>query len=220
MVNELKPGKDSYMSISEVLAHRVSIDHFDPKGVVSDAQIAELVRSAQEAPSSFNIQHTRFVAVTDPAIKGRLREAAFNQAKITEAAVVFVLLGDLRAHEDYAVRIRAAAAAGHVPAGVAEYLAGTALSFYANPTASREEGLRSAGLSAMALMLAADGAGLGSCPMIGFDPEAFRKILGVPERYFPAMIVVAGPTAPNNMGRKPRLDVNEVLRINGAEFPG
>ncbi|AHY09918.1 nitroreductase family protein [Serratia plymuthica] len=35
----------------------------------------------------------------------------------------------------------------------------------------RDEVVRSASLAAMTLMLAAQGMGLGSCPMVGFNPQ-------------------------------------------------
>lgn len=206
------------MSIPELLASRISSDHFDPAGTVSEDEIRALIDAAREAPSSFNIQFTRFLAVTDPALREAMKAAAWGQAKITNASVAFVLLGDTKAHEDFAVRIRAAGAAGHLPVEIAERVAGMALGMYGNAAFQREECLRSAGLSGMTLLMRAQEMGLASCPMIGFDPEGFRKALGIPDRYFPTMLIVVGRPAAGN-ARKQRLGVDELLRINTPDFP-
>ncbi|GDX78458.1 putative NAD(P)H nitroreductase YodC [Deltaproteobacteria bacterium] len=206
------------MNVAEALTTRISATNLADGATIDEAEVTELVRLAQEAPSSFNIQFTRFVAVTDPALKAQLREAGFNQAKFTDAAVVFVLLGDLKAHEDYAVRMRAAAAAGHVPQGVADYLVNLATQFYTPTAGAREESARSVGLSAMALMLAAEERGWASCPMISFNPAAFSEILGISERYVPLMVVVVGKGLAANPPRKQRLAASDVLRFNGAGF--
>lgn len=206
------------MNVAEALTTRISAANLAPGAMIDEAEITELVRLAQEAPSSFNIQFTRFVAVTDPAIKAKLREAGLGQAKFTDAAVVFVLLGDLSAHEDFAARMRAAAAAGSVPQAVADYRVKAATQSYTPPARAREESARSVGLSAMALMLAAEERGWASCPMIGFDPTAFSTILSISERYVPLMVVAVGKPVAANPPRKPRLAPSEVLRFNGAGF--
>ena len=48
---------------------------------------------ACDAPSSFNIQPWRFVAVNDKSVQEKLKVAAFNQAKVADAAVTFASLG-------------------------------------------------------------------------------------------------------------------------------
>lgn len=207
------------MSVTSVLNSRVSANSFDASASLSEEQIQNLVALASQAPSSFNIQHTRFVAVTDPDLKTSLMGAAYGQPKVRNAAVAFVVLGDLRAHEDFITRTRAAAAAGFLPADIAERMCGMAGGMYSNPAMARDEALRSVGLSGMALMLAAEEQGFASCPMIGFDPSQFSKILNLADRYVPMMLIVVGPGAAGNGPRRPRLSVAELLRVNSGDFP-
>jgi len=44
----------------------------------------------------------------------------------------------------------------------------------------------------MLFMLAAKERGWDTCPMIGFDPEAIREILNIPDQYVPAMMITIG----------------------------
>jgi nitroreductase len=87
------------MDITTLLKQRTSITKFDPTKSLSDAEIRELVACAIEAPSSYNLQHWRFVAVTKSDDKQRLMQVANGQVKVAEASVTFIVLGDLQAIE-------------------------------------------------------------------------------------------------------------------------
>jgi nitroreductase len=62
---------------------------------LSDDQIRELVRIGTTAPTSFHLQNWRFIAVRTPEAKARLSPIAWNQPAITEAAVTFIVCGQL-----------------------------------------------------------------------------------------------------------------------------
>ena len=72
-------------------------------------------------------------------------------------------------------------------------------------------------LAAMTLMIAAEAKGLVSGPMIGFDPEGAKREFGISDRCLPVMLLAVGYPAPGNRPRKPRLSVDEVLAMNGAQ---
>ena len=78
---------------------RVTVESFDPDRELTDDEIRELVADACEAPSSFNMQHWRFIAVRRPEDKAILAEAAYGQRQVVDAAVTFILLGDLNSVE-------------------------------------------------------------------------------------------------------------------------
>jgi nitroreductase len=208
------------MDVLAALKERISADKFDPSRRLSEAEIQELVAYATEAPSSFNIQHWRFVAVTDPADKERLKALAYNQQKVADAAVVFIVLGDLRGYEKLPEIVQRAVAAGLLSPEGAESWVNMAQATYANnPTLARDEAIRSGALAAMALMLAAQAKGLASGPMIGFDPEGVKREFGIADRYVPVMLLAVGYPALGNLPRKPRLGVDEVLAFGrGREF--
>ncbi|HWV08610.1 MAG TPA: nitroreductase family protein, partial [Pseudomonas sp.] len=72
--------------ISAIEARR-TINLFDAARGIDEQQIHELVRLATLAPTAFNLQNWRFIAVRTPEAKARLRAVAWDQAKVTEAAV-------------------------------------------------------------------------------------------------------------------------------------
>lgn len=81
------------MDALTALKARISANKFDTDRSLSEAEIKELVAYATEAPSAYNIQHWRFVAVTEPEAKVRLKSVAYNQQKVADAPVVFIILG-------------------------------------------------------------------------------------------------------------------------------
>lgn len=202
------------MDALTTLKQRLSANHFDPSRKLSEAEIKELIGYATEAPSSFNIQHWRFVAVTDQAAKERLKAVAYGQPKVSDAAVTFIILGDLRGHEKMREIYQPMLDAGAVTSEQVDGWVGMAAGMYANAQNARDEAVRSASLAAMALMTAAEAKGLVSGPMIGFDPTGVKREFGIADRYVPVMLLSVGYAAPGNWPRKPRLATDEVLRFN------
>ncbi len=87
------------------IEERRTVNLFDPTRSISEEQINELIRLATKAPSSFNLQNWRFIAAYTPAAKMRLRKLAWNQEKITDAAVTFIVVGQMTDYEKTMERI-------------------------------------------------------------------------------------------------------------------
>src|ERR1043166_6046905 len=82
-------------AVIECILSRNATKYFDPAATLSDDQIRELVRIGTTAPTSFHLQNWRFIAVRTPEAKARLRPIAWDQPAITEAAVTFIVCGQL-----------------------------------------------------------------------------------------------------------------------------
>jgi nitroreductase len=208
------------MDALEAIKQRISTNKFDTTRTLSEAEIKELVSYATEAPSAYNIQNWRFIAVTNPEDKERLKSLAYNQQKVADAAVTFIVLGDLRGHEKLSDILSPMVEQGLMEQALADGWAKSANSSYsASERFARDEAIRSAAFAAMTLMIAAQAKGLASGPMIGFDPEGVKREFGIPDRYVPVMLLTVGYSAPGNWPRKPRLRVDDVLEFNkGREF--
>lgn len=208
------------MSTLEVIKHRISANKFDTLRTLSEAEIKELVAYATEAPSAYNIQNWRFVAVTTPEAKERLKALAYNQQKVVDAAVTFIVLGDLRGHEKLPEILKPLVDGGAMKQEAVEGWVKSATAAYSGSEQfARDEAIRSAAFAAMTLMIAAEAKGLATGPMIGFDPAGVKREFNIPDRYVPMMLLTVGYAAPGNWPRKPRLGVDEVLAFNeGREF--
>ena len=202
------------LSIKEAIEQRISANMFDPTKSLTTAQIEELVRLATCAPTAFNFQNWKFIAVQSKEAKERLKAVAYGQQKIVDAAVTFIVCGKLEAHTGLAHALKPSVASGLLEQSMADAWVQMAHDGHeGNPIRQRDEAIRSASMGAMTLMLAAQSLGLVSGPMIGFDPAGVAKEFKLSEKEVPAMLVAVGVAAAGNWPQKPRLPVQEVLTI-------
>ena len=200
--------------IAEVIKSRISANSYDTARQLTDAQIAELIDLATHAPSAFNLQNWRFVAVRSTEAKARLLPLAFGQQKVVDAAVTFIVCGTLNPQATLPASLKPTLDAGIIDQAIYDMWVGAAQGMYAqNPQLQRDEAIRSGSLAAMTLMLAAKGQGLVSTPMIGFDQSAVAQAFGLSDTEIPVMLVTVGYPGATNWPQKPRKAVNDVLQF-------
>ena len=189
------------MNTVEAIETRRSIKHYDPQHVMPEDDLAELIRLTKLSPSSFNMQNYRLLVIRDKELRLQIRAAAWDQAHITEASVLFIMCADLRAHEaDPSIYW------GHAPQDVQEILGPMVKSFYEGKNQLiRDEAIRSSALGGMTLMLAAHAMGYDSCPMVGFDTEAVAKLVNLPSDHIISFMIPVGKQAKPAWDRGPRL---------------
>jgi nitroreductase len=103
-------------AIIESSVSRSTTKYYDSAATLSDDQIRELVRIGTTAPTSFHLQNWRFIAVRTPEAKARLSPIAWNQPAITEAAVTFIVCGQLADSSVIPGRLAPLVEAGIMPA--------------------------------------------------------------------------------------------------------
>lgn len=154
------------MNVLEAIESRRSVKNFDPTHEMPETDLARLIELTKLAPSSFNMQNYRLVLVKDPALRKQVRAVAWDQAQITDASLLFILCADLNSHRKNPGRYWS-----HAPQPVQDILVPAMGAFYeGHPQMTRDEAMRSTALAGMTLMLAAQGLGYQSGPIVGFDP--------------------------------------------------
>jgi len=202
----------SSMSIGQAIASRVSADRFEPGRPLADGTLAALVAQASQSPSAYNLQNWRFVAVRTPEAKARLRAAAYGQQKVEDASAVFIVCGTLAAHARLAQFLQPSVERGVMSQRTADgWVAQAHAAHDGNLQLQRDEAVRSASLAAMTLMLSAQGLGLASCPMVGFDAQALASGFGLDASELPVMLVAVGHAAGMPRPQKARRPVADIL---------
>jgi nitroreductase len=196
-----------------LIERRISANRFDNSHMLSDAEIEELIRLAVRAPSAYNLQNWRFIAVRAPEAKARLRDLAYGQAKVQDAAVTFIICGVLPDPATIAGSLRPFVEAGFMSAEVASSWQEGARAQYADPQIARDEAIRSATLGAATLIYAAEALGLVSGPMVGFDQEGVARDFGLRPNEIAVLLVAIGRAAPGNWPQKPRRPLADVLEF-------
>lgn len=201
-------------AIIDSIVSRSTTKYYDPAALLSDDQIRELVRIGTTAPTSFHLQNWRFIAVRTPEAKARLRPIAWNQPAITEAAVTFIVCGQLADSSVIPGRLAPLVEAGIMSAKLVPEWEIPARGLYREyPQRQRDEAVRTGTFGAAAMIYAARSLGLGSTPMIGFDAEAVHHEFGLAADEVPVMLLSIGTERPGNWPQKPRRPVAEVLDL-------
>lgn len=176
------------MNTIETIQARRAVKQYDATHRMTKEEEHALLALAMLSPTAFNIQHWRFVVVSDPLLRKQIRQAAWDQAQMTDASLLIVLCADLNAWQKQPERYWMNAA----PA-VQNYLMPLIDQYYRDkPAVQRDEAMRSCGIAAQTLMLAAKAMGYDSCPMDGFDFEQVAKLIRLPEDHLIAMCIAVG----------------------------
>ena len=198
------------MNTLEAIEKRRAVKHYDPEHVFTRDEVDKILSSAMLSPTSYNIQHWRFVHVSDPTIRQQIREAAWDQAQVTDASMLLVLCADLKAWERQPHRYWRDA-----PKETRDMLISMITDFYGgNEQLQRDEAMRSVGIAAQTIMLTSKDMGYDSCPMIGFDPDAVAKIINLPENHVIGMLISIGKAATKAQARGGQLPKEEVVIQN------
>ena len=197
----------------DAIKQRTSANNFDPTHVMSKAEIEDLVSLAIESPTSFNMQNWRLIAVSSPEHKANLRKLAFNQAKVSEAAVTFIVVGDAMGYQQLPTLIKPMLDAGALDQAAYDGWIGMCNGMYnGNTQLQRDEAIRSGSLAAMTLMYAAQAKGYVSGAMIGFDAAGVAKEFGLHEHEVPVMLIAVGHPAAGNWPRKVRRSLAQAVK--------
>ncbi|MCA9409325.1 MAG: nitroreductase family protein [Candidatus Omnitrophica bacterium] len=197
------------MNTIDAIKQRRAIKHYDSQHEMSNEEIQELMSLAMLSPTSFNIQNWRFVVVKDKDLRQKIRVAAWDQAQVTDASLLVILCAHLKSWANpqrYWV---------NAPQPVQDFLVPMIEEFYKEKEQlQRDEAMRSCGIAAQTLMLAAKSLGYDSCPMVGYDAEQVAKLIKLPDDYVISMFVVIGKAVKAAWPRPGQLSSEEVIIEN------
>lgn len=198
------------MDVKQAIQTRRSVKVYDPEHRMSESEIRMLMEHAILSPTAFNIQHWRFVQVRDPALRSEIRKASWGQPQVTDASLLLVVCMDLKAWDKNPQRYSRNAPShiqDHMVTGIREY-------YTNNEQAQRDEGMRSASLAAMSIMLLAREMGYDSCPMDGFDFDVVARLIRLPQDHAICMMIAIGKKMQESRPRGGQLDLEEVFFVD------
>ena len=193
------------MNVAEAIESRRSVKGYDPQHRMSEAEVKRLLSLATLAPTAWNIQNWRFVLAQDAELRKEIRKVAFDQPQVTDASLLVVLCADLKAWDKDPARYWR-----NTPQAVQDYVVPAIGQYYrGRDQVQRDEAMRSCGLAAMALMLAAKEMGYDSCPMDGFDFDAVGRLVNLPKDHVVTMFVAIGKGVKEPWPRGGQLSLEE-----------
>jgi len=179
---------------------------------ISVQEIQDLIDIARRAPSPFNVQPWRLIAIRDQETRAKLMAASFNQPQVGAAPVVFVLTSDM---EDFMQHVDEVIHPGLPDERKPKEEESVRSTFERMGV----EGRRSWGrqISYIFLgyfLLAAESLNFGTSPMLGFEPDKVRELLNLPETTEIPAIISLGRKAEEGFAQH-RHPVERILTLNG-----
>jgi nitroreductase len=196
------------MKTIDAIYKRRAIKHFDPEHRLTPEEEETLFEAAIQSPTSFNIQHWRFVIVRDPDLRQKIRtEFGNDQAQMTDASLLVIMTADLQAWAKEPERYWK-----NAPKEVADLLVGWMGPFHeGREWLQRDEAQRSIGMAMQTLMLAAKSMGYDSCPMIGYEIDDVAKLINLPADHVMGPMVAIGKGTKDAWPKPGQLSLEEVL---------
>jgi len=201
-------------SMIEIVNERHAVKQFDEHFAMTKEDLKEVIELAAKAPSSWNLQHWKFLVIHDKRMKEKLLPIANNQRQVLDASATIIVLGDLEANKNAEPVFGGAVKAGMMPEEVKNTLVAQIEGAYSSmPHVARDEAIRNASFAAMQLMLVAKAKGYDTCPMGGYNARQLIEEFRIPNRYIPVLLIPIGKAARPARPSK-RLPVDDVVVWN------
>ena len=197
------------MDTFDAIKNRRSIKSFKNHEMTKN-EIHQLLEFAILSPTSYNIQNWRFVIVTKQDLKDQLCSLSYGQRQVAEASLVIILCADLKSWAKNPERYWI-----NIPEEPRKTLVDSMRNSYDGKSElQRDEAMRSCGMAAQTIMLAAKSMGYDTCPMEGFDYDKVSKLINLPDDHVISMMVVVGKAIKPASSRGGQLQLSEIMFEN------
>ncbi|WP_277052903.1 nitroreductase family protein [Zestomonas thermotolerans] len=213
------PVQSSPAALRALIESRRAVRRFTDEPV-PDAVIRDCLEMAVLAPSSCNLQPWSFQVIRDAQLRARLHPVCLGQ-QAARAPLLILVLARPDTWREACAGILEHWPEAHIPepvrrfySGVAQFqynqgpfgllglfkrqlvrLLGLRKALMRRPNSLAEMrvwAVKSTALAAQNLMLAFQSHGYATCPLEGFDEVRLRKVLDIPRRAIPVMILAVG----------------------------
>lgn len=167
---------------TEQLEWRFATKRFNPTKKVPAAAFRKVLKAIQYAPSSMGLQPYHVVVVSQAKLKKELRKHSFDQAQITDCHRLLVFC----ARNDISDRIKGYVKVARKQGATQLEMKGFELSAnnFLRGTSAADLMIWAKRQTYIALgfgLAACAELGIDSCPMEGFNPAKYKKVLGLPK---------------------------------------
>ena len=199
------------MNTLEAIYQRRAVKGYDPNHKITPEEEQKLLEAMIQAPTSFNIQHWRFVILRDPELRQKIRKEYGNdQAQMTDASLLILFTADMKAWQKEPQRYWQ-----NAPQEVADLLVNWMGPFHeGREWLQRDEAQRSIGMAMQTLMLTAKAMGYDSCPMIGFDIDKVAELINLPEDHVMGPMVAIGKKVKEPWPKPGQLPLSDLVVEN------
>jgi len=177
------------------LQWRYATKKFDPSRPIPDSLWQVLCQSLVLAPSSFGLQPWKFFVITTPDLRQALLPHTWNQRQVVDAShlVVFAIKTGINAADVDRYLARQAEVHNTSVENLQKYgdIVKGFLQSPPYPLSLDEWSTRQVYIALSQFMVTAAMLGIDTCPMEGFLPQEYDRVLGLPDQGYHAVVVCA-----------------------------
>ncbi len=173
---------------------RYATKKFDTSKKVSDKDLETLLSAIRLSPSSYGLQPYHVLVISDPETREELKKASWGQSQITDASQILVFTNFTDFGEELVDSyLENASETRNIPLdGLQDYGNMMKSSLMDLPTEIKSGwASRQAYIALGNALQAAAELKIDACPMEGFDPAGYNKILGLDDKNLNAVVVMA-----------------------------
>lgn len=213
--------ENEQMNFEELVKSRHSAVNFVKEEKMTEEDFKKIFELTKLAPSSYNLQYTNYLVITDEAKKERVRELSYMQYKIHSASAVVIVMGNKNSLEMSEAEkiygpLKMLKIVDEVEyEGLMGMIKGFSDGLKANPTALDRELVMNSGIHAMLFMLAAKHYGYDTCPMHVHNVDTLRQEFNIPNHLEPIFMITIGKSVDKERPRGYRRPVGEFVHYNG-----
>lgn len=196
-------------SVVESARHRRSIRKYQAQAI-AETDLLEILELAGRAPSAWNLQPWRWIAVVNQEEKTKLQAAAYGQPQVGSAAAVFVVTSDLKVALADAEATRPAGTSDEDRVKQSESIRKSLGSLTPEQSAAWGRGQSNIALGYLLLVL--ESLGYASSPMLGFDEGKVRELYGLADHVEVVALVAVGLAADEGFASN-RIPVGNITRF-------
>ena len=181
------------MELLKDLKWRYATKKFDPSKKIEPAQLQEIKEAIRLSPSSLGLQPYKVLQITDPKLRAQLREVSWQQSAITDADILFVFCNMTAISDsyiEYIAELQRKERNGS-PESKQQYLNFVKGYIHSlTPEQIADWSSKDCYLAAGIALAACAELQIDSCPIGGFEPEGYDRILNLSAQGLNAALVL------------------------------
>lgn len=201
----------------EAMAFRHACKVFDESKKISSEDMLIILESGRTSPSSFGMEAWKFVVITNPTLKAKLKPACWDQAQITSCSHLVVILAGIDSLKPQSGEVEQRFSRRDMPQEKLDFYLGLYAS-HLEKTLSSDENIYSWSakqtyIAAANMMTSAAVLGIDSCPIEGFEKEKVEEILELDTSKYQLSMVLPFGYRLNEQSEQLRLSLEEVVEF-------
>lgn len=208
------------MEFEQLVKSRHSAVNFVEGVEMTEDDFKKIMELTKLAPSPYNLQHTKYLVITDYDLKEQIYNLSYKQYKIHTASAVVIVLGDKGSieFEEYEKLFKPMKMLRMLDEN--QYITlmnqtqGYSEGLKANPDRLKTEVLVSSAISSAFFMLSAKNLGWDTCTMHVHNIDQIKELLNIPDQYELYTMITIGKSVDKTRPRGYRKTFDEQVVFN------